>query len=114
MEPLLLKLLYRILAEAGYLVLAASTAEQALEIEREFRGIIELLITSASLTSMSGSELAKRLQATRSRLPVIIISSDAVDAAIAYHSGWHYLQKPFLPDALLDCVASVHNRAVGP
>ena len=93
-EPLLLKFLSRILTKAGYRVLAASTAEEALRIEANFEGEIDVLLTALTLPRLSGTGLAEKLEWKRG-LPVMLASSLAEASTIAEDHNWHYLDKPF-------------------
>ena len=103
-EPLLLRFLCTILEQAGYKVLSACSAERAVSIVREFAGTIDLLLTCVSLPRTSGPKMAEKLEWARPGLSVILISSDATACARARLSGWHFVQKPFLPGTLLNTV----------
>jgi two-component system cell cycle sensor histidine kinase/response regulator CckA len=105
-EPLLLRLVHTILERAGFAVLSATTAEVAIRIEQDFRGTIDLLLTGVSMPRLSGPELAEQLKSLRPELRVMLMSSDPAARTLAFNRGWHFIEKPFLPSALLDRINS--------
>jgi DNA-binding response OmpR family regulator len=100
-EPLLLKFVRTILERAGFRVLSAGTPEDAIRIERDYTGTIDLLLTGASMPRMSGLELAKELKRRRPALRVMVMSSDPAASDIARNYRWYFTEKPFLPSVLL-------------
>jgi hypothetical protein len=93
-----------VVAEAGYQVLAAGSAAEALELASQERGPIELLVTDVVMPGMSGPELARRLASDRPGLHVLYMTGYEDKPAVA---GAHtrreddLLTKPFTPDDLL-------------
>jgi two-component system, cell cycle sensor histidine kinase and response regulator CckA len=88
----------------GYSVLEADSGEQAIEIAREMRTPIDLLITDVVMPAMSGRELAELLRAENPSIPVLYTSGYADDAIIRHgvlEAGVAFLPKPFTPQALL-------------
>jgi len=72
-------------------------------------GSFDLVVTDLKLPGLSGLELAARLQATKPKLPIIMMTAHGTtDTAIeATKLGvYEYLVKPFEADELLDLVAS--------
>jgi CheY-like chemotaxis protein len=61
-----------ILVKQGYSVLTASSASEALDLLD--RHHVDLVLTDQMMPGMVGTELAKRLRATKPNLPVIIVS----------------------------------------
>jgi CheY-like chemotaxis protein len=61
-----------VLQKAGYQVVTATSAKQALEILSTDR--IDLVLTDQLMPSQSGTELARNIKATRPKLPVIVLS----------------------------------------
>ncbi len=97
------------LEDAGYRVLEADSAEEALECFRRFPGTIHLLLTDIVLPGISGSELAETLTALSPELGVVYMSAHAVDERL--RSGRvgapaAALAKPFTREQLLERVTS--------
>lgn len=97
-------LAFDVLCQAGYRVLEAQDAEQALELSRSHAGHIDLLLTDVVMPGVDGRELAGRLTAARSETKVLFMSGYTGDA-LANHGEWAqgiaFLPKPFTPDELL-------------
>jgi DNA-binding NtrC family response regulator len=107
-ERLVLTLLARVLSEAGYEVLQADSAEEALKLSATSN--FDLLLTDLRMPGLSGQELALCLLQTRPGLPVIYMSGfcDRAAAGLDALSGAsEFLQKPFSRSALLTAVMAV-------
>jgi len=93
----------RCLETAGYTVLQASGAEEALAIAARFDGRLHLLLTDVIMPGGSGPELSRRLAESRPGTRVLYVSGYA-DAAMASHvaldPGASFLPKPFTPETL--------------
>ncbi|HXT85740.1 MAG TPA: PAS domain S-box protein [Verrucomicrobiae bacterium] len=91
------------LTEAGYIVLEAENAEQALRIARESTAKIDLLFTDVVMAGISGRQLAEQMQQLRPGLRVLYMSG-YTDEAIVHHGilgrGMTLLQKPFTLNSL--------------
>jgi CheY-like chemotaxis protein len=91
-------ILYQILSELGYCVLAAANGEEALLISEDLERDIKLMITDVVMPHMSGRELAERVQLLRPTLPVIFMSGYTDDAIVRHgllDEKLHFIQKPF-------------------
>jgi PAS domain S-box-containing protein len=98
------------LGERGYVILAAADAEEALRLEREHSGALDLLITDVVMRGMRGPELAQRIRERRPGIPVLLMSGypdDAMSAEGAIEGCTAFLQKPFRVSALGAKVAEV-------
>jgi DNA-binding NtrC family response regulator len=100
----LLKLVRQILEDANFSVIAAKNAREAMRLEAEFPGTIDLLLSDVRMTGRSGPELAKKLQEQRPQMRVVLMSGYPGGASLVHHDGWQYIQKPFAPAALVDKV----------
>lgn len=100
-EPLLIKFVSSVLLRAGFAVLSAESADEALRLEADFTPPIDLLLTGVSLPRVSGAELAQRLEWRRPGIPVVLMSGDPTVQPLATSYGWHFIQKPFLAAALV-------------
>jgi two-component system, cell cycle sensor histidine kinase and response regulator CckA len=91
------------LAEAGYEVLEAENADEALRIARTRPGSIDLLFTDVVMTGLSGRQLAEQMQQLRPGIRVLYMSG-YTDEAIVHHGilgrGMALLQKPFTLNSL--------------
>lgn len=112
-DPSLRETLQTVLTEAGYQVIAVSTAEAGLEafVQAEASGaapsgmIIDLL-----LPKMSGFDLAKRLRQQGAKCQLVMMSGvfkTAQHKEEAQKLGAGFLQKPFSNDALLRAFESI-------
>ena len=108
-EPLLLKFVSRLLRKAGLTVLTASDAEQALQLEATFPGVIHLLLTAFTLPRLSGPGLAQKLE-WRVGMPVMLMSGYPDVRTIASSHNWSFTEKPFAVSAFLDQVKNAGSR----
>ena len=98
----LLKLVKHILEDAEFSVIAAKNAKEAMKRHEEYPGTIDLLLSDVRMRGMSGPDLAKQLQELRPGIRVVLMSGYPGGASLVHHEGWHYIQKPFLPAALVE------------
>jgi two-component system, cell cycle sensor histidine kinase and response regulator CckA len=107
-EALVRAIVERTLQRAGYRVVVATSAEEALELTDQ-DGRFDLLVTDVVMPGMSGWELGKRLRERWPGLRVLYISGYTEDGAQpggASEPGASFLQKPFLP---LDLLATLRK-----
>jgi DNA-binding response OmpR family regulator len=93
---------------AGYEVVAAGDAEQALPLARLLPAI-DLVVCDVGLPRCSGVELVRRLREERADVAVLYITghAEATVAWLGLDDEEPCLRKPFLPAELLDAVAAV-------
>ncbi len=100
---------------AGYRVLVAEHASQALELASR-HGPIDLLLTDVVMPDMNGRFLAQRLVAERPTMEVLYVSGYAAEL-VAQQVGpidpLRFLQKPLEPHELLNRVQQVLSSAGG-
>jgi DNA-binding NtrC family response regulator len=110
-NPYVMKPIVIMLELAGFRVLSASNAGEAIRIESDFTGTIHLLLSDVMMPGMSGPDLANQLQQRRPQIRVILMSGFAGGEMLVLNHGWHFIQKPFLANALLDRVNdSLHSE----
>jgi len=112
-EPALRKLTRKTLLDAGFTVLEAKDALEAIEIAKQTAAHIDLLLTDVIMPGMSGRALAEALSSHRPDMRVIYMSGYS-DGVIARHgvveAELTILRKPFSRDALM---RSVEDVAIG-
>jgi two-component system cell cycle sensor histidine kinase/response regulator CckA len=109
-EPAIRRLTQRILGRAGHHVLAAESAEAALELCERHPGHIDLLITDVVMPGMDGPALAARLAPIHPRMRTLFISGYSGDRALPLEPGADgaaFLAKPFTRESLLACVTAL-------
>jgi DNA-binding response OmpR family regulator len=112
----------RILTRAGYNVLAAPGGAEAVHLAQTHPGPIHLLLTDVIMPNMMGNEVAARVQAIRTDLPVLYMSGYAEPVLTengTLPDGVTIVEKPFTSSELLSRVhAFLHHpagvRAPGP
>jgi two-component system, cell cycle sensor histidine kinase and response regulator CckA len=92
------------LSKEGYSVLAANDGQEALEICRQYKDPIHLLLTDVTMPRMTGRELAERVLKNRSDIKILMMSGETADTVLNQHTLDAFLQKPFMPPTLLKCV----------
>lgn len=95
------------LGDAGYKVLAAGDAAEALAVAERHDGPIDLLLTDVIMPRMRGPELARAIAAVRPATRVLFMSGYTDDAELADAGGGRLLAKPFTPAALCARVREV-------
>ncbi|HTS27224.1 MAG TPA: response regulator [Bryobacteraceae bacterium] len=103
----LLRLVKQILEDAGFTVIPATTAKQALRLEAEYPGTIDLLLSDVRMRGMSGPTLAQRLKEKRPQMRVMLMSGYPGGDLLVLEYGWHYIEKPFVPSALVSKIKEV-------
>jgi CheY-like chemotaxis protein len=108
-EPTVLALACSILKGAGYDVLPAGSASEALQVVATTPRL-DLLLTDVVMPGLSGRELADQLRQRQADLRVLYMSGYADDGVLrqrALGPGVELLEKPLLPERLLARVADV-------
>ena len=111
-EPSVRNLVASALRRDGYLLLLASSAEEALTVADAHEGPIDLLLTDAVMPGRSGVELANVMAARRPGIPVIIMSgyTEATLDVPGLKEPIALLQKPFTPRELRRRIREVLDR----
>jgi len=114
-ELMLRNLTRRVLVDAGFDVLEAANAAQALEFADRPEVELDLLLTDVVMPGLSGVELADRLRRRLPGLRVLLMSGYAEEIVLAEESQYAFVAKPFTPQTLLDAVldALVDSVAYG-
>jgi PAS domain S-box-containing protein len=98
-EEIVRRSLHQALSDAGFRVLQAGGAREALAASEHYPGSIDMVVTDVVMPGMSGRELAERLAEVRPGVPVLFISGYTQDARLV---GKPFVRKPFAPAKLLE------------
>ena len=112
-EQALREVTRRILAGAGYRVIAAASGPEALDAAAEHPGSIDLLLSDVVMPQMPGPQLAKLLVGVRPLVRVLLMSGFAqpiLDSGGHLDEGVVLIEKPFSGPALLAKVAEILGR----
>jgi CheY-like chemotaxis protein len=105
----------RILKRAGYVVLQATSGEDAVKLYDAHPYTVDLLITDCVMPGMSGVALATQLRERDALLPVLFMSgyTDQLGELKAFKGGHcGELAKPFAPDALVQGATALLAKRV--
>lgn len=103
-EDQLLRLIQRVLENAGFEVLSAMTAEAGLEVFRQHPAEIDVVLLDVQLPDMGAADLVPLLMAEGERLRLILTSGADLPAPLEETMGsigGRFLRKPFVPKTLL-------------
>jgi two-component system cell cycle sensor histidine kinase/response regulator CckA len=93
------------LEDAGYTVVTAADGQEAFRLYQEHQSSVALLLTDVVMPNLNGRELADRVLAMDSQLPVLLMSGDqACD-----HGNLEFLAKPIRPAELIETVRRMLN-----
>ena len=112
-EEVVRKLAVRILKRQGYTVLEGSHGNEAIDVCKQHKGPVHLLLTDVVMPQMSGRELAERITSIRPGIKILYMSG-YTDNTIAHHGildkGMNFIQKPFTVDGLARKVREVLDK----
>lgn len=100
------------LQRAGYTVLEASNGFEALQVAKQSKQPIHMLLTDVIMPEMNGPDLAARLAEDRKNLKVLYMSGYSNHPVVqesVLKSGASFIAKPFAPEALLQKVREVFD-----
>jgi two-component system cell cycle sensor histidine kinase/response regulator CckA len=102
-DDLVRRLVHHTLERLGYRVLDASSGQEALAAVQSCPSPIDLILSDVVMPDLSGTELVRRVQA-RSATTKAVFMSGHIDHLLlrdgALEAGSHFIQKPFMPQAL--------------
>jgi PAS domain S-box-containing protein len=102
-DPQVRGLVCRTLERLGYRVLSAATGQDALAIACSDSAHVDLVLSDVVVPDLSGMEIVSRVQG-RSRCTKALFMSGHIDHVLlrdgALQAGSHFIQKPFMPQAL--------------
>ncbi len=101
-EAFVREVAWEVLSAAGYRVLSAKNAEEALEIHASQN--VRLLLTDVILPGVNGFALAKRLKHENPGLKVLLVTGYAEQMSLIEAAEEECLAKPFAAEALVQRV----------
>jgi CheY-like chemotaxis protein len=99
------------LRELGYKVAEVGSGGAALDLLERIQ--VDLMIVDFAMPGMSGAELATRVRARRSDMPILFVTGFADRTMLAGVSEAHIVGKPFAPDELADKARLALLRGAG-
>jgi len=114
-EPVIRRGMQRVLENAGFVVLTASTPIEAIERAADQELPIQLLVTDFGLHAVTGRQVAEVLRQVRPRLRVLYVSGHPENLVLPDGGppGTAFLQKPFTPAALVQHVRTLLEQIGG-
>jgi len=105
----------RLLERAGFSVVTASNASEALQVLDTLRDAVDILVTDVLMPGLDGVQLARRARELVPTLGVIVMSGYADVPQRDAHAVAHILiEKPFSATALVAAVHSAVTRRAAP
>jgi DNA-binding response OmpR family regulator len=103
------EILARKLKQAGFNVLSATDGDMALQLARQYKGAIDLLLTDVIMPKMNGPALAELLVVTRPRTRILFMSglvqASAIPSQLRARSSFVQKQHPI--DVVIESVQNV-------
>jgi len=97
------ELIETILVNAGYRVLTAASADEAVRIADQ--RAVDVLLTDLGLPGLNGNDLALRFLAQSQNPRIVLMSGCEPEMLKPCSADTHFLPKPFTPKALLAVVS---------
>lgn len=112
-EVSLMKLMSTLLVRRGYVVWECKSAKEAIARFQDVKGQVDVFVADVNLPESTGIQVAILLRGERPDLRVILMSGyprscwkglDATDLGRLGSDSLFILEKPFMPQALLNCI----------
>lgn len=112
-DPLVRAYVREVLEGAGYRVLEAATGTEAIDLFESSRDRVTAVVLDLTLPRLTGLEVAARLRSMSPDLPILLTSghTDPRPAADRAASRTLFLQKPFLPDQMINRLRQLSGPA---
>ena len=98
----------KMLTAAHYNVLTADAGSEGLQVSKNFKGEIRVLVSDFQMSGMSGIELASAITEDRPKIKVLLISGFP-KGMLVLNDGWHFLAKPFVASQLSALIETLAN-----
>ena len=108
---LVLKTVRMILERANLTVLAAASADEAMQLAGS-ANTIDLLLSDVMMPDMSGPDLALKLKELRPEMRVILMSGYPGGGMLFLNYGWYFIHKPFVAVQLVAKINEILGEAL--
>jgi len=109
-DPQIVQIVKDCMLPLGYKMLSACDPEKAIEVSKNSKEKIDLLLTDVIMPKMNGRKLAEVLCSERPDMKVVYMSG-YTDNVITHHGflekGIHYINKPLIPNQLISKLQDV-------
>src|SRR5207249_6352567 len=115
-EPTVLKLSARILELGGYSVITAGNGTDALRLLKSGSAQIDLALLDVMMPVMNGIELARRIQAERPEMPVVLMTGfgpQEIARVAGDNNPYRIIWKPFKTQSLLRMIENALSGSAG-
>ncbi len=106
-DVLVRNLINIVLSRAGYSILLASDGEEALQLSRQYKGEIHLLLSDVMMPKMNGITLVHLIRKERPQTRALIISGKMSSEIVQGNVRFDFLRKPFLPLQLTEKIKAM-------
>ncbi len=106
-EVVVRNIVCHLLNREGYQVLSAADGAEALQLAREYRGTIDLLLSDVKMPHLDGISLAERIISERPGIRVLLMSGKISEEIREENIRLPFLRKPFVPSVFRDTVRAV-------
>ncbi len=106
-DPAVRSVVQDVLMKAGFEVLVACTAPEALQIEKKRDGPIDLLLVDIRLPGTTGPDLGAAFHTMRPEIHVMLISGFPDGALLLLNYGWYFIVKEKIAAVLVERVNDV-------
>jgi len=109
-DPAILKLTKIMLDRLGYNVVSAHSAMQAFQKARDYKGIIDVVLTDVIMPEMDGRRLARKITALYPDVHKLFMSGytdEVIASSGVLEEGVHFIQKPFTKNELSEKLGQV-------
>lgn len=116
-EPKVREFVHRVLQNAGYHVVSASTGDQALAILQERKASLDLLVTDLRMPGLHGKDLAQVSRRLKPRLKVLFLTGYAGDLFVdrqVLDDDTAFLEKPVSSRALCEATRLLLSGSLAP
>ena len=113
-DALIRNLVTLLLQHEEYIVLPAADGHEGLELSRNYRGVIDLLITDVDMPRMNGTDLCGHLMEERPGIKVLVMSGADVSEIVRQNANMPFLPKPFNGETLKTRVREILAAPIQP
>ena len=106
-NDIVLTVVVQLLKHANFQVLSARNGADAIELAKETKGSIDLLLSDVDMPLLSGPDLGLALKKTRPDLRVMLMSGGQDGNLLVLNYGWAFIQKPFVAARLVQMIFEV-------